>query len=181
MANPASPATAVDQSKDRPTDPRNREVVFMGADPFDGNLATPINSSKVVLNYINSLPAYRKGLTPMRRGLEVGLAHGYWLIGPFAKFNLLRDTEVGMLAALFATIGLLIISTLAISLYASSNPSGPTTTITTPNPPAALSTDEGWNEYASGFLIGGVGGATVAYFILANVDVFKNFLNFVGA
>lgn len=181
MANPSSPATAVSQSKERPNDPRNREVVHAAGDPFNGNLATPINASGFSLAFLNNLPAYRKGLTPMRRGLEVGLAHGYWLVGPFAKFNPLRDTEVGTLVALFATIGLLVISTLAISLYASSNPPGPTTTLTTPNPPEAFNSQEGWNEYGSGFLIGGVGGAAVAYFILANVDVLKNFLNFVGA
>ncbi|MBD2021644.1 photosystem I reaction center subunit XI [Leptolyngbya sp. FACHB-36] len=170
---------AIDRSKDRPSDPRNREVVFPANDPLNGNLATPINSSPLVRAYINNLPAYRQGLTPIRRGLEVGLAHGYWIVGPFAKFNPLRDTEVGTLTALFATVGLLIISTLAISLYGASNPPAPTVTITTPNPPEALKTGEGWNEYGTGFLIGGVGGAIVAYFILANVDVFKNFLNFI--
>lgn len=171
---------AIDRSKDRPGDARNREVVFPGNDPFDGNLSTPINSSGLTLAFINNLPAYRKGLKPIVRGLEVGLAHGYWLVGPFTKFNPLRDTEVGTLTALFATVGLLIISTLAISLYGASDPPAPTKTITTPNPPEGLSTGEGWNEYAAGFLIGGVGGATVAYLILANVDVFKNFLNFIN-
>lgn len=171
---------AIDRSKDRPRDPRNREVVHEANDPFNGNLATPINASDLTLAYINNLPAYRRGLTPIRRGLEVGLAHGYWIVGPFAKFNPLRDTEVGTLAALFATIGVIVISTLAMSLYGASNPPAPTSTITTPNPPAELSHSEGWNEYATGFLIGGVGGALAAYFILANVDVFKNFLNFIN-
>jgi photosystem I subunit 11 len=180
MTNPTSPATAVSKSQSKPRDPRNREVVHAGADPFDGNLATPINSSPFTMALINNLPAYRQGLTPMRRGLEVGMAHGYWLIGPFAKFNPLRDTEVGTLTALFATIGLLVISTLAISLYAGSQPPAPTSTITTPNPPMDFARTEGWNEYGSGFLIGGVGGAVVAFFILANVDVLKNFLNLIG-
>lgn len=168
---------AIDRSKDRPNDPRNREVVDMGNDPFDGNLKTPINFSDFTRAYINNLPAYRKGLTPLRRGLEVGMAHGYWLIGPFAKLGPLRDTDIQNLAGLLSTIGLIVISTLAISLYAGSNPPAPTQTITTPNPPAQLDSAEGWNEYASGFLIGGIGGAAFAYFLLANFSFIGELIN----
>lgn len=168
---------AVNESKDRPRDPRNREVVYAAGDPQNGNLATPINASDFTMAFINNLPAYRRGLSPLRRGLEVGMAHGYWLLGPFAKLGPLRDTSIANLAGLLSTIGLLIISTIAISLYASSNPPAPTTTITTPNPPEAFKSSEGWNEYASGFLIGGIGGAAFAYFVLANIAVFKELLH----
>ena len=168
---------AVSESKDRPSDPRNREVVHAAGDPLNGNLATPINASDFTLAFINNLPAYRKGLAPLRRGLEVGMAHGYWILGPFAKLGPLRDTEIANLAGLLSTIGLIVISTLALSLYASSNPPGPTTTITTPRPPEALNSSEGWNEYASGFLIGGVGGAAFAYFLLTIIPTFKDLLN----
>ncbi|MEL6606168.1 MAG: photosystem I reaction center subunit XI, partial [Cyanobacteria bacterium J06614_10] len=50
--------------------------------PQLGNLETPINSSSLVKAYINNLPAYRPGLTPFLRGLEIGMAHGYFLVGP---------------------------------------------------------------------------------------------------
>jgi photosystem I subunit 11 len=176
MTNPQSPATAVSQYQKKTNDPRNREVVHAGASPFEGNLATPINASRWSIAYLNNLPAYRKGLTPMRRGLEVGMAHGYWLIGPFATFGPLRDTRIANLAALLSTIGLLIISTLAISLYAASQPPAPTTTLTTTNPPAALQTESGWQEYARGFLIGGIGGAVFAYFVLGNVAFWRHLL-----
>ena len=168
---------AVSQSKDKPSDPRNQEVVHAAGDPQNGNLATPINASGFTMAYINSLPAYRQGLTPLRRGLEVGLAHGYWLLGPFAKLGPLRDTEIANLAGLLSTIGLIIISTLSISLYAASNPPAPTATLTTPRPPEELKTSEGWNDYASGFLIGGVGGAALAYFILINLAVLTNLIS----
>lgn len=168
----------VDRSKDRPADPRNREVVHPANDPQVGNLETPINFSGFTRAYINNLPAYRRGLSPQRRGLEVGLAHGYWLVGPFATFNPLRDTDVGTLVGLFSAIGLILISTLAISLYAGSNPPAPVATITTPNPPQGFDTPEGWNEYASGFFIGGVGGAIVAYMLLANLHIVQSFAPF---
>jgi photosystem I subunit XI len=159
---------SIDQSKDRPRDPRNGEVVHPAFDdPQIGNLETPINASPFVKAYINNLPAYRQGLSPIRRGLEVGMAHGYWLIGPFAKLGPLRDSDIANLAGLISTVGLLAISTIALSLYAGSNPPNPTQTITTPRPPEAFNTSEGWNEYGSGFLIGGIGGALFAYAILA--------------
>lgn len=169
----------IQKSNDRPGDPRNQEMVHPPfGDAQIGNLETPINASAFTKAYINNLPAYRRGLSPQRRGLEVGLAHGYWLLGPFAVLNPLRETEVGLMVGLFSTISTLLVCTLAISLYASVNPPNPLATVTTPNPPEALKTSEGWNEYAGGFLVGGVGGALVAYAILANLDVFKTILNF---
>jgi photosystem I subunit 11 len=172
----------IDRSAANPKDPRNREVVYPAwDDPQLGNLATPINSSGLIKTYINSLPAYRRGLSPFRRGLEVGLAHGYWLLGPFVTFNPLRLTDVGNLVGLLATIGLIIISTISISLYAASDPPAPAVTITTPNPPRELADGEGWNEYAGGFLIGGVGGAAFAYFILTSIDLIKGFTGFLGS
>lgn len=168
---------AISRSKDRPSDPRNREVVFpAGRDPQRGNLETPINNSPLVKWYINNLSAYRRGLSPLRRGLEAGMAHGYWLIGPFAKLGPLRDTDTANIAGLLSTLSLVAISTFAISLYGNSNPPQPTVTVTTPNPPEAARSQEGWNTYASGFLIGGVGGAVVAYFLLNNIEVIQSLI-----
>lgn len=172
---------AIIRSKDRPSDPRNREVVFpAGRDPQRGNLETPINNSSLVKWYINALPAYRKGITPLRRGLEVGLAHGYWLIGPFARLGPLRDTDVANIAALLSTISMVGILTFAISMYGNSNPPQPHVTVTTPNPPDAFRSSEGWNTFASGFLIGGVGGAVFAYFVLNNIAVIQRLLPSLG-
>ncbi|KAB8318154.1 photosystem I reaction center protein subunit XI [Tolypothrix campylonemoides VB511288] len=168
-------ATAVDASKNRPSDARNREVVFPeGRDPQSSNLETPINASPLTKWYINALPAYRPGHTPFRRGLEVGMAHGYWLFGPFAKLGPLRDTANANLAGLLATLSFVVILTGTLSLYGNSNPPQPNVTVTTPNPPDAFSSKEGWNGYASAFLIGGVGGAVVAYFLTSNWGLIQN-------
>ena len=167
-------AQAVDASKNRPNDPRNREVVFpTSGDPQIGNFETPINSSSLSKWFINNLPAYRPGITPWRRGLEIGMAHGYWLIGPFAKLGPLRDTDVANIAGLLSTLGLVTIATASLALYASSNPEDPHRTVTTPNPPDVYKSPEGWNTYASGFFIGGIGGAVFAYFVLANIAVLQ--------
>lgn len=171
----------IEQSNDNPNDPRNREVVHAAwDDPQIGNLATPINASGISRAFINNLPAYRQGLSPQRRGIEVGLAHGYWLLGPFVTFNPLRDTEIGAFTGLLGTIGTLLIATLSLSLYAASNPPGPIATVTVPSPPQALNTSEGWNEYATGFFLGGVGGAAFAYALITNIGLFQKYLSFVA-
>jgi photosystem I subunit XI len=157
---------AVTESNDRPSDPRNQEVVHPAHDPQTGNLATPINSSKLVTTYFKNLPAYRQGLTPLRRGLEAGLFHGYILLGPFAKLNPLRDTPEANFIGLLSTFGMVLISAAAIALYAASNPPQPIRTVTTPNPPEELKHPFGWNQYAFGFLAGGAIGAVIAYALL---------------
>ena len=57
-------------------------------DPFVGNLSTPVTTSVATKLYLGNLPIYRKGLSPLMRGLEIGMAHGYRLlsmIGPDFK------------------------------------------------------------------------------------------------
>ncbi|NJN75837.1 MAG: photosystem I reaction center protein subunit XI [Synechococcaceae cyanobacterium RL_1_2] len=139
------------------TDGGNREV---------GNLSTPINGSPVSLAFLRNLPAYRHGLSPNRRGLEIGMAHGYFIYGPFALLGPLRDsTGFGPISGLLASIGLVSILTIALSLYSATGVSRPTETFTTPNPPSELGSTEGWSEFASGFFLGGTGGAIFAYFL----------------
>ena len=57
------------------------EAIQAGGDPQVGNLATPLNSSDFSKSFIGNLPAYRPGLKPFRRGLEIGMAHGYFVYG----------------------------------------------------------------------------------------------------
>ncbi|HEY9630047.1 MAG TPA: photosystem I reaction center subunit XI [Coleofasciculaceae cyanobacterium] len=170
----------IERSNNRSSDPRNQEVIYPVADPQYADLATPINSSPLVRAFVSNLSAYRHGLSPLRRGLEAGLAHGYILVGPFAKFNPLRYTESGTLVALLSALALVLISSFAIVLYAASNPPAPLSAVAAPAPDAFKS-QKGWNEYAKGFTLGGAIGAIAAYFILANFDVYGNFLTLIGA
>jgi len=165
---------AVDASKNHPGDTRNREVVFpVGNDPQIGNLETPVNSSPLVKWFISNLPAYRPGLLPFRRGLEVGMAHGYWFFGPFAKLGPLRNTPSADLAGLLGGVGLVVLLTAALSLYVHSNPPKALSSVTAGNPPDTFTTNEGWNNFSSAFLIGGIGGALVAYFLTINLELIR--------
>lgn len=165
-------------------DPRDMEVVKpYNGDPFVGHLSTPISDSDFTRAFIGNLPIYRKGLSPFRRGLEVGLAHGYFLIGPWVVFGPLRDyPNADNLGGLIATVALILISTVAMSAYGyvtfkeEDNPAG-----LTPKVSERLKTAEGWSEYTGGFFLGGTGGAFVAYFLLENFDavdaIFRGLVN----
>lgn len=152
---------------------RNLEVVRYAGDPQTGNLETPINSSALSKALLNNLPAYRAHLSPFRRALEIGMAHGYFLIGPFAKLGPLRDSDVANLAGLLSTVGLIVILTICLSLYGNSRPPEPKGIAATPQPPEEFKSPQGWNEFAGGFLIGGIGGAAFAYLVIANIEVLR--------
>jgi photosystem I subunit 11 len=141
------------------------DMVQHGGDPQVGNLATPVNASGFTKAFINNLPAYRQGLSAGRRGLEIGMAHGYLLYGPFALLGPLRNTELGSVAGLLAAVGLVSILTICLSIYGNAGVTKITATLTSPNPPQDLGTNEGWSEFAGSFLIGGCGGAFFAYFL----------------
>lgn len=143
--------------------------------PEISNLATPINSSGIVKAFIGNLPVYRAGLSPQRRGLEIGMAHGYFLIGPFTLLGPLRSNSQADLAGLLSTVGLVVILTVCLSLYASTLPAAPLPSVAVPKPPTDLNNKKGWSEFTTGFLIGGVGGAAFGYFLLANIPVLSTF------
>jgi photosystem II CP43 chlorophyll apoprotein len=86
-------------------------------DPQVGNLDTPVNQGDLTLLLLQNLPIYREGLSPFLRGLEIGMAHGYFLVGPFYKLSPLRNSEQALTAGTLATIGLVLILTVCLSIY----------------------------------------------------------------
>lgn len=157
------------------------DVVKPADDPQIGNLATPINSSPFTKALIGSLPAYRAGLSPQRRGLEIGMAHGYLLFGPFAYTSQFRNTSVSDVVGLIEAVILVVILTVCLSLYAGVGPKKPVKTVTVSSTPGSLETSEGWSEFAGSFLIGGIGGAAFAYIIyeIVKSGVLESFGNLV--
>jgi photosystem I subunit 11 len=134
-------------------------------DPFTGHLSTPISDSGFTRALIGNLPAYRKGLSPLIRGLEIGMAHGYFLVGPWTLLGPLRDSDHAYLGALISALALILVATVALSSYGSVTfQSGDSNT-------DSLQTADGWSQFASGFFVGASGGACVAYFLLENLSV----------
>ncbi|HBL14774.1 MAG TPA: photosystem I reaction center protein subunit XI [Cyanobacteria bacterium UBA11162] len=161
-------------------DARDIEMVKpYGGDPFVGHLSTPISDSAFTRAFIGNLPAYRKGLSPVLRGIEIGMAHGYFLVGPWVGLGPLRDyADARYLGGLIGALALVLIGTAGMAAWGlvslkSSDESAPGTD--------RLKTSEGWSEFAGGFFIGGMGGAFVAYFLLENfgtVDaIFRGLVN----
>ena len=136
-----------------------------GGDAFLGHLSTPVSDSAFTRAFIGNLPAYREGLSPLLRGLEVGMAHGYFLYGPFALLGPLRDSDLASVAGLLATLGMVMILTVALSIHGGADVNKPPVTAATPNPPESLWTKTGWSEFAGGFFLGACGGAFFAYFL----------------
>ncbi len=147
-------------------------VIKPAGDPQIGNLETPLNSSQFTKAFIGNLPAYRPGLSPQRRGLEVGMAHGYFLYGPFALLGPLRDSDLPGVAGMLSAAGLIAILFVGLSIYAKSDVNTAVAKSAAPfQPPETLVTQEGWSGFASSFLIGGVGGAVVAYLLATFVPL----------
>ena len=134
-------------------------------DPFVGHLSTPITSSAVTKTILGNLPAYRPGLNPLLRGLEIGLAHGYFLIGPFTKLGPLRNTDVALLAGFLSTLGLIIIATLGLTIYGYA-------TFQDNDAKDELQSRTGWDQFKGGFLVGAVGGLGFAYICLLSIPAF---------
>jgi hypothetical protein len=78
--------------------PNRGYIAVPEGDPQIGDFWTPINHAPVVRLLIDWLPINRPGLSSIWRGLEIGMAHGYWLVGPFAKLGPLRSEPIGLLS-----------------------------------------------------------------------------------
>ena len=135
-------------------------------DPFVGNLSTPISTSTFTRTLLSNLPAYRRGVTPLMRGLEIGLEHGYFLVGPFDKLGPLRNTEVALLSGFLSTVGLIIILTVCLLIYGN-------VSFDKDDSKELLQTSEGWGQFTAGFLVGAVGGSGFAYLCLANIPILQ--------
>jgi photosystem I subunit 11 len=136
-------------------------------DPFVGHLATPITNSTLTKAYLSLLPAYKVGLSPLLRGINIGFVHGYFLLGPFVKLGPLRASEVANFIGFLSTISLILILTAGLLIYGfvtfsnkkkSENPSKEVE--------IDFLTPTGWSEFSSGFIVGGFGGTGIAYCLL---------------
>jgi photosystem I subunit 11 len=133
-------------------------------DPFVGHLSTPITSSNLTKTYLSLLPAYKSGLSPLLRGINIGFVHGYFLLGPFVKLGPLRNSEVANFVGFVSTISLLIILTTCLLIYGFVTFSD--SKDSTKSSVVDFLTAKGWRQFTSGFIVGGFGGAGIGYILL---------------
>ena len=146
----------------------------INGDPFIGMLETPVTSSPLVASYLSNLPAYRTGVSPLLRGVEIGLAHGFLLVGPFIKLGPLRDFagasgNAAEIAGCMSAAGLVLILTLCLSMYGQVTfqndvPQVGVKTLSGRNVARdALQSSEGWSKFAAGWAVGGLSGVAWGY------------------
>ncbi|CAK0794007.1 unnamed protein product, partial [Prorocentrum cordatum] len=102
-------------------------INFQGPERFSGDqIQTAVRDSAFSQQFLDNLAFYRQGLKPWQRGLEIGMAHGYFIIGPFVSLGPLRNTPeaatVGMLSGIAVIMiasfgGLLLGTTLKPTLF----------------------------------------------------------------
>ena len=136
-------------------------------DPSVGHLSTPVTSSAATKAYLGSLPAYRKGLSPLLRGLEIGMAHGYLLLGPFEKLGPLRESEIALLIGFLSSVGLVTLLTVCLAMYGKVTFQESDNDIVNNND---LLNGKNWTQFTSGFFVGAFGGVSFAYLILLNLS-----------
>ncbi|OAY68877.1 Photosystem I reaction center subunit XI, chloroplastic [Ananas comosus] len=117
-------------------------------------------------------------VSPLLRGVEVGLAHGYLLVGPFVITGPLRNTPYAGQAGSLAAAGLVVILSICLTMYGiasfkEGDPSvAPSLTLTGRKKEAdKLQTAEGWAQFSGGFFFGGISGVIWAYFLLYVLDL----------
>ncbi|KAL3604755.1 hypothetical protein D5086_005614 [Populus alba] len=157
--------------------PTYQVIQPINGDPFIGSLETPITSSPLIAWYLSNLPAYRTAVSPLLRGIEVGLAHGFLLVGPFVKAGPLRNTEYAGAAGSLAAGGLVAILSICLTMYgvASFTEGEPSTAPLTltgrKKEPDQLQTSDGWAKFSGGFFFGGISGVIWAYFLLYVINL----------
>jgi photosystem I subunit 11 len=143
---------------------------FQG-DPFVGHLSTPITTSNLTKTYLSLLPAYKSGLSPLLRGINIGFVHGYFLLGPFTKLGPLRESQVANFVGFISTISAIVILTTALLMYGYVTFSQSSKKNEDEKKPAVdFLTASGWKEFSSGFILGGFGGAGIAYILLKLIN-----------
>merc|ERR1711937_862254 len=141
----------------------------LNGDPFIGMLETPVTSAPIVANYLSGLPAYRTGVAPLLKGVEIGLAHGFFLPGPFIKLGPLRSVEgTAEIAGCLSAAGLVIILTACLSVYGQirfqrSEMIGAKTLSGREIAQDEWQTSGGWSEFTSGWVVGGLSGVLYCY------------------
>lgn len=153
-----------------------------GGNRPNSNQASLLTSEDLTLKFLKYLPIYRPGISSLARGLEIGMAHGYWLVGPFAtlaSLGLLTNSHAGNLIGLLSAGSLILILTIGFSIYGTTNferkqeiyPQS-AMVVAIPRVPQTLNSIQRWSEFTEGFLIGGIGGVIFAYLLLNSVAIF---------
>ncbi|CAK0784713.1 hypothetical protein CVIRNUC_007917 [Coccomyxa viridis] len=160
---------------------KSQVVQPINGDPFIGMLETPVTSSPLVAGFLSNLPAYRIGVSPLLRGVEIGLVHGLLVTGPFIKLGPLRNVGEGVAerAGCLSAAGLVVILTVALTIYGAAAFQAGETSLGVKTLSGRelqrdpLQTAAGWQKFAAGWLVGGLSGVTWAYILTQTLPYYR--------
>lgn len=141
---------------------------FQG-DIFVGHLSTPVTTSNITTSFLSLLPAYKTGLSPLLRGINIGFVHGYFLLGPFVKLGPLRDSQTATFIGFISAISLIIILTTGLLIYGFVTFSESKDKLQKTQLVDFLNS-KGWSQFTSGFIVGGFSGVSIAYSVLKFIN-----------
>lgn len=142
-----------------------RSGEFVKPNPSEMEVETAMASvsfSDTTVTFLRNLPIYRKGLSPIVRGLEVSLAHGYFLVGFFVVLMPWQSKGLAPLGALLATLAVVLILAMVLSIYDNRQVGAANKVFYWQKNP------EDWSLFRGGFMVGGSSGAFLAYLLLEN-------------
>merc|ERR1711972_305261 len=140
--------------------PTGATIMWRGKEMFAGDQCqTPVTNGRFAVNYLNNLAFYRDGLKPWQRGIEIGMAHGYFVVGPFISLGPLRNTPEAATVGLLAGVALIGIFSVGGLLFGATMK--PTLFDKPGDKPSA-----GYTELVNWHALGGVGGAGFAHALI---------------
>eukprot|EP00929_Paragymnodinium_shiwhaense_P051078 TRINITY_DN2571_c0_g1_i3.p1 TRINITY_DN2571_c0_g1~~TRINITY_DN2571_c0_g1_i3.p1 ORF type:complete len:382 (-),score=124.40 TRINITY_DN2571_c0_g1_i3:129-1274(-) len=133
---------------------------WRGPEPFAGDqVQSLVSDGLFAKQFINALAFYREGLKPWQRGIEIGMAHGYFIIGPFVTLGPLASTPAGPTAGLLAGCAVILIASIGGLLFG-----------TVIKPPffdeEGDEQGKGYTEMINWHIVGGLGGAGFAHALI---------------
>jgi photosystem I subunit 11 len=138
----------------------NAWIQWRGPEPFSGDQCQSLlGNGGWSRQFLDNLALYRTGLKNWQRGLEIGMAHGYFIIGPFVNLGPLRNTPEAATVGLLAGCALIGIASSAGLLFSQ---------LVKPKllDEPGSSRASGFNEMMNWHAVGGLGGAGFAHALL---------------
>ena len=124
------------------------------------------------------LPAV--GVSPLLRGVEIGLAHGLLLTGPFIKLGPLRNVPgYAEKAGCASAAGVVAILTVCLAIYGAatfqqeSSQLGVKTLSGREILRDPLQSSQGWSSFSAGFFVGGLSGVGWAYLLTLTLPYYS--------
>jgi photosystem I subunit 11 len=139
----------------------NVSVQWRGREHFSGDqIQTWVRSSGFSRKFIGNTAYYRQGLKTWQRGIEIGMAHGYFLIGPFCCLGPARHTPEAATVGLLC--GVVVASMVTVGGFLVGACIKPDEFDSDPTKPQGY----GWQEVMNWHAIGALGGAGFAHALL---------------